>query len=111
LGALGGMAQGTIPYDAAVATASAENLDRLAQIDQGRYWLPGTSSEDLEESQALPAIWENIEDFQAKQAGLREAVANLVTAAGNDQASLGAAMGGIGQACGACHQAYREPQG
>jgi len=110
LGALGGMAQGSLPYDAAAATAAAQNLDHLVQIDQARYWIPGTSSEDLEESHALPAIWENMADFEAKQAGLRDAVAALVAAAGTDQATLGAAMGGVGQACGACHQAYREPQ-
>lgn len=107
LGTLGGMAQGAIPFDAAQATAAAENLNHLVLLDQSGYWIPGTAQGEAEGSQALPAIWENMEDFQAKQAALREAVANLVTAAGTDQAGLGAAMGGVGQACGACHQAYR----
>jgi len=109
LSALGGMAQGSIPYDAADAAAAAENLNHMIQIDQGFYWIPGTSSEEIEGSHALPKIWENMEDFQAKHAALQDAVANLVTAAGTDQATLGAAMGGVGQACGACHQAYRAP--
>ncbi len=107
LGTLGGMAQGAIPFDAAQATAAAENLNHLVQIDQSGYWLPGTAVGEVEGSQAQPAIWENMEDFRAKHAALQDAVANLVTAAGTDQAGLGAAMGGVGQACGACHQAYR----
>jgi cytochrome c556 len=107
LGTLGGMAQGSIPYDAAQATAAAENLNHLVQIDQSGYWIPGTAQGEVERSQALPAIWENMEDFNARHAALQDAVATLVTAAGTDQAGVGAALGGVGQACGACHQAYR----
>ncbi|MCB2131628.1 MAG: cytochrome c, partial [Rhodobacteraceae bacterium] len=32
----------------------------------------------------------------------------LAAAAGTDQDSLKAAMGGVGAACGACHKAYRK---
>lgn len=111
LGALGGMAQGAIPYDAAVATTAADNLVHLAAIQQGRYWLEGTSSEDMEESHALPALWENMADYDAKHDVLDQAVVALQAAAGTDLASLQAAMGAVGQACGACHESYREPQG
>lgn len=109
LGPVGGMAQGNIPFDAAVATAAAQNLSHLAQMDQSLYWLPGTSSEEMEESRARPAIWEDMEDFAAKRLALAEATEALVAAAGTDQAALGAAMGGVGQACAACHETYRVP--
>ena len=104
---LGAMAQGNAEYDAAAATAAAENLDHLSSIHWDYYWLEGTSSEDNPDSAALPAIWENMEDFSAKYQALHDAVANLQTAAGTDLASLQGAMGGVGQACGACHESYR----
>ena len=111
LGALGGMAQGAIPYDAEIATSAAQNLVNLAGINQNRYWPEGTSSEDMEESHALPALWDNMADYEAKHDALDQAAAALLQAAGTDQATLAAAMGAVGQACGACHESYREPQG
>lgn len=110
LGTLGGMAQGSVEFDAVSAQAAADNLNHLVQLSHQGYWLPGTSSEEIEGTRASPAIWENMEDFEAKHAALQEAVAALQEAAGTDQASLGAAMGGVGQACGSCHENYRTDQ-
>lgn len=107
LGVLGAMAQGNADYDAAAATVAAENLLYLASIDQGHYWLPGTAQGEIEDSAALPALWENRDDLRAKQQALLEAVTAMQGAAGTDLASLQAAMGPVGQACGACHEAYR----
>jgi cytochrome c556 len=104
---LGAMAQGNADYDATVAQTAADNLVYLASIDQSHYWLPGTSSEEHEDSAALPAIWENPDDFLAKQVALRDAVTNLQSAAGTDLAGLQGAMQGVGQACGSCHEQYR----
>jgi cytochrome c556 len=104
---LGAMAQGNAEYDAAVAQTAADNLVYLASIDQSHYWLPGTAQGEHPESAALPAIWENTEDFNAKNVALREAVTNLQSTAGTDLASLQGAMQGVGQACGACHENYR----
>jgi cytochrome c556 len=109
LGVIGPMAQGNAAYDAAAAQAAADNIFHLASIHQDRYWLPGTSSEEFEGSHALPAIWENPEDFASKQAALLEAATALQAAAGTDLAGLQGALGGVGQACGSCHQAYRAP--
>ena len=104
---LGAMAQGNAEYDATVAQTAADNLVYLASIDQSHYWLPGTSSEEHEDSAALPAIWENPDDFQAKNVALQEAVTNLQSTAGTDLAGLQGAMQGVGQACGGCHELYR----
>ena len=64
----------------------------------------------MEDTRALPAIWENMEDFRAKQTALQEATTALQGAAGTDLAVPQAAMGGVGQACGSCHQNYRAEQ-
>ncbi|TNC71973.1 c-type cytochrome [Rubellimicrobium roseum] len=110
LGKLGAMAQGNAEYNAETATAAAASLHHLVQLDQSGYWLEGTSSEQMEESRALPALWQNLEDAGAKHEALMTAVENLQSTAGTDLASLQAALGGVGQACGACHENYRVPQ-
>lgn len=107
---LGAMAQGNAEYDATAAQTAADNLVYLASIDQSHYWLPGTSSEEQEESAALPAIWENLEDFETKQVALIEAVTALQSSAGTDLTGLQGAMQGVGQACGDCHEQYRVKQ-
>ncbi len=107
LGRIGGMAQGEVEYDATVAQVAADNLFHLASIHQDHYWLEGTSSEEIEGSAALPVIWENMADFDAKQVALLEATTALQAAAGTDLASLQTALGGVGQSCGGCHETYR----
>jgi cytochrome c556 len=60
------------------------------------------------DSKALPAIWENFDDFTAKAKMLEDAANALVDAANNggDVAAAGQAIGGT---CGACHKAYQAP--
>lgn len=108
LGVLGAMAKGERDYDAAAAGVAAGNLLNLASIDQTHYWPEGTSNADMEESRALPAIWENMADFNAKNETLLQAVTALQGAAGTDLAALQGAMGAVGQSCGGCHEDYRE---
>lgn len=104
---LGGMAQGAIAYDAAAATAAANNLVALSGLDQSGYWLPGTATGEIEGSRARAELWANIEDAVAKGQALNAAAVAMAAAAGTDQASLQAAMGALGAACGACHESYR----
>ncbi len=109
LGILGAMAKGEAEYDADAASAAANNLASLSTLNQRSYWVPGTSTAELgEETRALPAIWE--EGSKAAEIGgqLAEAAAALAAVAGDGQAALGQAMGGVGGACGACHKAYQQ---
>lgn len=110
IGPLVGMAKGEMPYDAAVATAAAGNLAALTGMNFGRYFPEGSAQGQAEGTRALPAIWENGEDVMAKVAALNEAVAALNAAAGTDLAALQGAIGPVGEACGACHKAYRAPE-
>lgn len=111
LGHIGPMAQGEAEYDAEVAQQAADNIASLAQmLDSHLYWVEGSSSEELEESRALPAIWEKPEEFQAAIAKFQEAASNLQSAAGTDLAGLQGALGTLGQACGSCHESFRKPE-
>jgi cytochrome c556 len=108
VGVLAGMAQEKIPYDAAAAGAAANNLAALAATDWHAYFPAGTAMGEVENTTALPAIWETMADFDAKHADLVTATAALAAVAGTDLASLKGAIGPVGGACGACHKAYRQ---
>jgi cytochrome c556 len=62
------------------------------------------------EGRALPAIWENFDDFNAKHEALVAAATTMTEEAGKGLDQLKAAIGPIGAACGACHELYRKPE-
>jgi cytochrome c556 len=107
LGPLAGMARGRMDYDAEVASAAATNLAGIAALDQDRYWVEGSSHDDLEESEALAAIWDDPTGFGERKIALQVATADLAAVAGNGLEYLQAAMGPVGQSCGGCHEDYR----
>ncbi|MBM9595547.1 c-type cytochrome [Roseitranquillus sediminis] len=109
LGPLGGMARGDIAFDGETAALHAGNIASLASVDFSPYWVEGSSNEELEDSRALPAIWENLEDVEQKRLNLVEAAQALEAAAGEGPEAFGAAFRNVGQACGGCHEDYREP--
>jgi len=110
LGTLGAMAQENMPYDAAVASVAAKNLAALTQLDGSLLWPAGSDIDSIEGTRALPEIWTNFSDVVAKAQAVQGAAEAMADAAGTDLASLQAAMGPLGAACGACHKAYRAPE-
>lgn len=106
LGTLGGMAQDKIPFDAAAAQAVADSIAALASLDQSGYWLPGSDSDSIEGSRALPAIWAADSKIGEEAMAFSTAAMALPTSVG-DLDSLKAAVGEVGGACGSCHRAYR----
>lgn len=107
IGLLGNMARDRIDYDAEAASAAASNIAALSQLDQSRYW-PEGSDNSVDGSKALPALWDNLDDVMSKSEDLVMAAAAMEEAAGQGLGALKGAMGGLGEACGACHEDYRE---
>ena len=70
LGQIGGMAQGRMPYDAAVASTAAANLYHLSMVDIAAMFPAGTDSMSIDDTRALPAIWDDMAGFQARIAAL-----------------------------------------
>lgn len=105
---LSGMARGDVPYDAEAATAAGNNIESLSNYALTGLFIEGTSTDDGGDTEALPAIWENSEDFATKFAGLQEAAAGAGAAAGGGQEALGPVLQKLGGACKACHDDYRE---
>ncbi len=104
---LGGMAQGNVEYDAALAQIAADNLATVATLDETTYWPEGTGNDMIEGTKALPAIWEDMDDFLAKQEGMITASAAMAEVAGTDLAAVQGAIRELGGACSACHREYR----
>jgi len=107
MGPLGGMARGKIPMDAEVVGRNAQRIGALAPMLTDTFRL--NTSEAEVTTEALPVIWENPAEFQAKIETLVERAADLSRLAETDAAE-GALKGGIaklGQACGSCHDDFR----
>jgi cytochrome c556 len=102
-GSLNPMAQGKIPYDAAIAARNAGYLDVLSKLP----WDGFVESTKGVNSGALPAVWAEPAKFKAAQDRLQTAVAALVAATkGGDEATVKAAIGDLGKACGNCHDNF-----
>lgn len=110
VGILGGMARGNIPYDAEAAQVAAANLVAVSGINPLNMFPAGSDNMALETTRARPEIWDNIPDVGAKWAAFGTAATALAAVAGDGQAALGPALGPLGGACQACHEAYRGPE-
>ena len=108
IGVLAGMARGRIDYDAELAQAAADNLVNVSQFNLAPLWPEGSDSDALSNTAALPAIWENYDDFLAKFADFGAAALAVQAVAGDGAGAIGGALGGLGATCGACHDAYQK---
>ncbi len=106
IGPIVGMARGA-PFDAAIAERNATRIAALAPMIPELFAAMDTREFTLD-TEALPVIWENPDDFAAKAAALEEAAtAFATTAAGGDQAATLGGLRDLGGACGNCHDSYR----
>ncbi|SMR81889.1 Cytochrome c556 [Aliiroseovarius halocynthiae] len=99
---LAGMAKGEMAFDAAKANAA------VATISEQGMMVPALfeANETDPETEALPAIWENWDDFVKKSDDMVMAAKGVPEIA--DQGAIGAALGQIGGTCKACHDDYRK---
>ncbi len=106
-GPLGGMAQGKVPYDAAVVARNAGYLDALSHMPWDGF---NVSTKDMK-SQALPAVYTDAAKFKEAGERLQNEVSKLVAVSkGGDEAAVKAQLGAVGKACGGCHESFREKQ-
>lgn len=110
MGTLAGMAKGDIEYDEAAASTAASNIEAISGYALGGLFLEGTAEGEADDSDALPAIWENPEDFGTKVAGLAEAAAGAGEAVKGGQENIGPVVQKLGESCKACHDDYRKKE-
>ena len=104
---LGNMARGNTEYDAATAQAAADNLVAISQLDQSFHWPAGTDNFEMDGTRALPAIWENFDDFASIWGDFGEASVAMAAVAGDGLDAVRGSIGAVGGTCGACHDSYR----
>ena len=102
-----GMAKGKIPFDLAAAQAD------LKTLAIGASKTPTLFPDDSKTgggTAALPAIWENKADFDARFTQFAKDVA-ATQAATVDEASFKAAAPALFKNCGGCHELYKAKSG
>ena len=94
------MSREKIEFDESLATSARLNLLRFAASTPAIF-----EDDDLPiNSEALPAIWENWNDFLSKSEDFEFALEGVDTSTLID---LRGSLGNVGAACGSCHQKYR----
>lgn len=106
-GPLGGMAQGKVPYDAAVVARNAGYLEVLTKMPWDGF---NASTKDVK-SAALPAVFTDTAKFKEASDRLQSEVSKLVAVSkGGDEAAVKAQLAATGKACASCHETFREKQ-
>ena len=109
MGPLGAMAAGKAPYNADTVALNSAFLDALSRMPWDGF-AESTKGVTVKTA-ALPTIWSEPAKFKAAQDNFQNAVQGLVKVSrGGDEATVKAAIGTVGKACGACHQDFREKQ-
>jgi cytochrome c556 len=90
------------PFDLAAVTAALKSYANAAAKEPGLF----PDSSKTGDTNALPAIWENKADFEARFAKLAKDVDAASTVI-VDEASFKATMPGVLKNCGGCHEQYR----
>ena len=99
------MIDGKMPFNADAAKKV------FATFEDASSKMPGLFPDNSKagDTGALPAVWENKADFNAKFAKLG-ADAKAAAAQVKDLDSFKAQMGEVGKNCGGCHNTYRKKQ-
>ncbi|SCW38525.1 c-type cytochrome [Ancylobacter rudongensis] len=100
---IGGMLRGSVPFDLAQVQAALDLYVKDAKV-LPTLFPAGSGTGDTE---ALPAIWTNKADFDARFAKLGTDAA-AARAAITDEASFKANFPGVVRNCGGCHDNYRQ---
>ncbi|GLK71147.1 cytochrome c [Ancylobacter dichloromethanicus] len=101
---VGGMLRGSTPFDLATVQAALDAYVKNAKVLPTLFPEGSDSDPDTE---ALPAIWTNKADFDARFAKLGTDAA-AARAAITDEASFKANFPAVVRNCGGCHDNYRQ---
>jgi cytochrome c556 len=98
--------RGEQPWNQQAAVQAATTLHNTANAVPGVF--PQGSGTEAGKTDALPAIWANWSDFQAKAKTFESESAKLLQLAqAGDEAGFKAQFPAVGRSCGGCHETYR----
>ena len=101
------MSKGEAPFDLAVVQASLKSMANAAAKSPALF---PDDSKTGGGTAALPAIWQNKADFNARFEKFGKDVAAAI-AATKDEASFKAAAPAVFENCGGCHELYKAKSG
>ena len=104
-GRLGAMAQGRVPFDAAVATMNAEVVTDVARLPYAGF-VEGTAG--TEKGSPKANVWTERAKFDEAAKKMQTEVAKLA-AASKSLDSLKTAFGAASATCKSCHDDFRNP--
>ena len=101
--------KGQVPFGAEHVAAEAEAIHALSKVVPSLF--PAGSGPDAGDTNALPAIWEHMDQVKTLAGKLESESAKLAEVAkAGDMKAIGEQMGVLGkEACGACHHDFRKP--
>lgn len=104
-GRVAAMASGRAPFDARVAADSAALAETLSKLP----WAAFVEGTDKGDTNAKPEIWKEQAKFKEGSDKLQAEMSKFAAAAktGNLDA-IKSTVGGVGQTCKACHDAYQK---
>jgi cytochrome c556 len=105
---LGGqMVKGVEPFDADKAAKAMNDISAVP--DKYVTLFPkGTEHGAVKDSEALPKIWEDFDNFKAIANKLKDASAKAAGAAAQGKGTFTAAFNDMTKVCKECHESYRE---
>ena len=107
MGAINDVLKFKLPGGNEHVVAHAETIHRESQLIASAFEQEVLS----DESRALPAIWQQWDEFVAAADALGQASAKLVEVAkGGDQRAIMAEVKAVGEACSGCHDTFRKPR-
>ncbi len=100
--------KGQVPFGAAHIVAHAEALLTMSKLYNDI--VPPGSGPEAGDTNALPAIWQEMDEWKEYSAKLEAESAKLVEVAKTgDMKAIADQVGVVGKACGACHKDFRKP--
>ena len=98
---LGEMVKGTVAFDKTAATQAIEGM----KVEAAKTVALFEPAAQDPKSEALPAIWNNWENFVAQSEALQNVLERVTI---NDASDLRPTFRDINRACSACHKDYRK---
>jgi cytochrome c556 len=100
------MARGEAPWDQKAASDAARALAGAAPKIPAAF--PAGTGPEAGKTDALPAIWQNKADFDAKAKAMQAETEKLLQVVqANDEAGFKAQFPKVGRTCAGCHESYR----
>ncbi len=105
---LGGqMVKGVKPFDAAEAAKAMNDINGVPE-KYVTLFPKGTEHGAIADSEALPKVWEDFDNFKALATKLKDTSAKAAGAAEQGKGTFTAAFNDMTKVCKQCHESYRE---